>query len=308
MSEVVGPKPHAVVVFGAGASFACTNVSPRPPLGNDLYARLSAEPPFSLIDDQAKAAFQDRGFEAGMAAVYESGGSGIVLQLQKQIAAYLLQLMPDGRPTLYDSILAALSHKRVLWSSLNYDGLLESAAESQFGTFNYSPFPKKREANILKLHGSANLASNSPIKVSNIRFGMPRGMGLVGGGIDVLDRQEALARWRDAGESIGPAMSVFVEGKDELVGRDQLELWRSMWAAQLARADSVVCIGTHIHAPDDHIWGVVAKAKGKIGFVSPERDLVAAWASTAGHRRIQHVADYFDEEAIGRVRRFVSTD
>jgi len=282
-------------------------VLPRAPLGNELYGRLCEAPPFSHISDTAKAQFLKYGFEAGMAAIYESG-SGLVIRIQKQIAAYLLQLMPDGRPTLYDALVVALGHKRVLWSSLNYDGLLELAAQCQFGTFDYSPFPKKRTACILKLHGSANFASNSPIKVKSIGLEMPRGMGIVGGGIDVLERTVAIERWNDPAESIGPAMSVFVEGKDELVGHDQLALWRSMWAEQLKRSGCVVCIGAHIHAPDDHIWGAVAKASGKIGFVSPERDHVAAWATEVGHKRVVHIADYFDDAAIAKVRRFVCTE
>jgi len=299
-------KSHTVVLFGAGASYACTNVLPRPPLGKELFDRLANSGAMSAIPDEVKEVFRGRGFEAGMAALFDAGSHRLV-HVQKQVAEYLLTMESEGS-TLYDSILTALAHKKVLWSCLNYDCLIESAAQRVYGSINYNVVGAKRTPNILKVHGSASFGGPPNFSMRGIDLGFPRGTRAIDGPLSFLTRAEALRRWRDPLESIGPAMSLFIEGKDEMVSHKNLEAIREKWAEQVRLARRVVCIGVHIHAPDKHIWDVIAATEGKVAFVGPERDLTKVWAESVGHRRVSHLADAFSDVAIGKIRRFVCAD
>lgn len=73
------PWPHSgkyenfgrvVIMFGAGASFACENVEPRPPLGNRLFEAIASVGPASRLPLPIRQTFISLGFEAGMIRVF----------------------------------------------------------------------------------------------------------------------------------------------------------------------------------------------------------------------------------------------
>lgn len=296
------PKFDFVVLFGAGASYANENLNPRIPLGRDLYDRVRNRPSFSELDTHVKAVFEAQGFEAGMRAAY-AADKVILVHLQKDIAAYLLSLDHET-PTLYDQIVAALPGHG-LWSTLNYECLLESAILRQFQVFHYLQPGSDHTHAVAKLHGSANFSLGG-LTVHGVGFNWLGQSAIADGPIEPMTLHKARLKWADRTEALGPAMSLFMEGKDDLIGPRALAAGRQLWAHAVASTPTVVCVGVHIHAQDRHIWEVIGRTRAKVAFVGPEETETYQWAQAMGRARIFHLSKKFDSEAISQIAKFVA--
>jgi hypothetical protein len=271
-------------------------------LGSELFDRLTG-PPASSFPDAVRSEFQSNGFEAGMRALFKHD-SALVLPFQRQIALYLL-LLESNAPNHYDDLLRALTGKKVLWSTINYDCLLEVAMERTFKAFNYAA-DLSRDRDMVKLHGSANFKVDGGNIVGG-SFVFDRGQVLVEGPLAPLSRQDAIAQWSNPNEGLAPIMSLFIDGKDDVITCAALDQWRASWAKSIAVARSVVCIGIRIYPADTHIWDVIRDSKAKLAFVGPEVGETHSWAKSNNRDRAFHLATSFDAGAIAKIRRFVST-
>lgn len=291
-----------VVLFGAGASYACENLSPRPPLGWQLFDRLKRQGFFSRLSSDVTDAFVNRGFEAGMAAVYAADKVALV-HLQKEIAAHLLQLNHDAA-TLYDRIFSTVQGTGV-WSTLNYDCLADASARRVIGRCDYGLTGRAGSSSLLKLHGSANFAMQD-VMIGDVGFQWLGHHSIIDGPVEALPFDDARRRWNRSTDALGPAMSLYMEGKDEPIGPGALHGLRRIWKQAVSAAATIVCVGVYVHRPDRHIWDTLSKSRAKIGFVSPESRETKIWETQTGRRRVFHLAESFDGEAILKIAKFIA--
>ncbi len=155
-----------IALFGAGASYGAGHILPKaPPLGKDLYKELARyyPPSWGSLPKEIKASFET-GFEQGMQVLWDKYSSNIAL-LMRHMTLYLAQFRPDGsHQDLYSRLFRELKNhgitSRILFSTLNYECLLEIAASALGLKVDYGESEvTSNTVQIMKLHGSCNFLS-----------------------------------------------------------------------------------------------------------------------------------------------------
>ena len=255
----------ALVLLGAGASFGSNDVLPYPPpLGNGpqgLFARLAERGGLaSLVPVDMKNTFTSD-FEAGMAAYYEYA-DGDIMGFQRQLAEYLASFQP-GSGNLYRQLIERVGPKRAIYSTLNYDLLIEQSAASLGLNSNYSKTLRQNCIRLLKPHGSSNFWPDIPL-------GMVRGLTVKRNGVaDVaapvlpLSREKTLYRCVHD-DSLAPAIAMYAEGKPVRVCPDYVAAQQAQWAELATDAKRIFVSGVRVHSSDTHIWGTLARSDASV--------------------------------------------
>ncbi|MGN6154883.1 MAG: hypothetical protein ACTHN4_04010 [Sphingomicrobium sp.] len=295
----------AVVLFGAGASYACANVMPRPPLGPELFDAVTHQNPELSLPPDLTETFR-LNFESGMSKLFETAPYRLT-PLQCRIAVYLLKLEPKG-PTLYDQLLENLGifARSIVWSSLNYDVLLDRAASAAFGPIDYvagghGPW-------IAKLHGSANFAAYHPgISIADNKIlSVKAGYVAFEGPIQALTIDQAISLFSDPKEAFGPAMSLYMAGKQDWVRSPILDNVRSDWRVAVQHATSILIVGVAYNPADGHVWNPILQSRARIGLVDPNAShFLAEIKQTVGRSDIRIVAPEFSQAHIRSIIRFL---
>ena len=263
----------ALVLLGAGASYGSNDVSPHPPpVGRELFNELDKLGGVAAsLPEDIKNIFKDKGFEAGMSAYAERTGE--VTRFQLELGRYLSQFKAGPHNT-YVNMLNLLGASRVVYSSLNYDLLLEDACNfAGIDGVSYSQeMPSSRYIKLFKPHGSCNFWPN-------LGAGQIRGSLFVNCSVDVQATVQVLdpvaARERFGNEdSISPAISMYAEGKAVKVCPDFVNLQQQMWVDVANKAKKIFVIGVKIHREDEHIWGTLINTKSNVYYVARTKDSV----------------------------------
>ena len=148
-------KPRTVVLLGAGASYGSEPSShPAPPLTLDLFDQLVEQSSIARsIDPELKRLFRND-FERGMSEYYD-GGKQSVMGLQRDLAKFLFDFTPS-KDNLYRKLVLKLGIRDVVYSSLNYDMLLERSLPRPGLVIDYGLGLRPDRIDILKIHGSVN--------------------------------------------------------------------------------------------------------------------------------------------------------
>lgn len=252
-----------IVLFGAGASHGSGNVLPyAPPLGNGLFLKLlEIKGVNSLIPEKIQKTFE-RNFEEGMAE-YVDYMDGNTMSFQRILAGYLAKFVPLEQNN-YIKIVQTLNSSRVIYSSLNYDLLLELSVGCLGRMVRYSSKPHLNDIRILKLHGSCNFWPDIPAKFTNCTFSGVEGADIVSP-IVVLNRPETLRRCATE-DSIAPAMARFAVGKKVAVCPDAVSEQYEMWKHQVKKSSKIFIIGVRVHEVDEHIWGLLGKCSAHVHY------------------------------------------
>jgi hypothetical protein len=151
-----------MILLGAGASFGsgdayrlqdehkiCT-----PPLGKNLFKLLETEGGVaaslpSWIKEVFACDFEEGMKEFSQAYPYD------LIRFQRELARFLASFCP-GQQNTYLKMLKKLVYHDVIYSSLNYDLLLECSASRFRRRISYTTNYDNSCINILKLHGSVN--------------------------------------------------------------------------------------------------------------------------------------------------------
>jgi len=260
----------SVILFGAGASAGLTGVIPeRPPQGGQLFGRLAHHFPSSWggLPTSLKSTFLHKGFEAGMADLYRHH-SRSVPELMQDLSLYFLSfdiMLSATNLNSYCQLAQLVEDQTVentLFSTVNYDCLLEIAFASRQLAFDYFRAPDGAVP-IWKLHGSCNFRS--------AWFNGSRGSKSASDAdpIEPLEIPEARDVWNSANRTL-PAMSIYLRDRYAKTGHPQILDLQKRWGGVVRSAICVVVVGVRPLPGDDHIWGPLADTPANLIYVGDE--------------------------------------
>lgn len=258
-----------LILFGAGASFGSLEVHPHcPPLGKDLFNKLDLLKGVAhRLPEDLKEIFRSD-FEIGMAELYNRS-EGNVMSFQRELAGYLAQFRTkDGN--LYLELLKKINIDNFVFSSLNYDLLLEIASGAIGKGVTYSNAFYENHIRVLKIHGSSNFWPDlGGIQVIDGVFRPGDGNGglnaatIISSPTKVLNYQDTIDRCRND-TTFSPSMAMFAHGKPVSVNPKLIKEQYDMWLTELNKASKVFIIGVRVHEVDEHIWGRIGEVDSEV--------------------------------------------
>lgn len=260
-----------VVLFGAGASYGSGTVNPRvPPLGGSLFGALRRLYATwrSVPTDLAELFEQD--FEAGMSEVIAKHGFAIAPLMQEMAIFFSMFGIPKDGHNRYTKLLDEVCNERsdVLWSTLNYECLLESAGAILGMKIGYfvDVGADAETLPVWKLHGSCNFK----VKGLEAGRGVSFGTGVVfGGEIEPLDPAAVPGHYK-GNTALYPAMALYAQGKSIAMSPAPIQVSQHRWRDAVLAADRVLLLGVSPNPADDHIWTPLAETAAAIGYVGAE--------------------------------------
>lgn len=259
-----------VLLLGAGASFGSLGVKPYPPpLGNKLFPELvKRNGVAATLPHHIKRAFEID-FEDGMAKYY-AFSRGNIMTFQRELAEYLASFYPTDS-NVYIELIKNIGCKRVIYSSLNYDLLLELSASKVGYLTNYSSTHKHGSIRILKIHGSSNFWPDLPTRaLQSVRF-----YDIEKADIQIpirpLSQYDTLYKCR-VEDSVAPAIAMFAIGKKVKISPDFVDQQYDMWVEQVCKASKIIVVGVRVHEVDEHIWSLLGKIKGNVMYFGFDND------------------------------------
>ncbi|AGQ92443.1 hypothetical protein M634_13240 [Vibrio parahaemolyticus O1:Kuk str. FDA_R31] len=274
-----------IILLGAGASFGSGGVEPyAPPLGNELFGeleKLGGEA--AAIPSNIKKTFKEN-FEAGMAEYYEYT-NGDIMSFQRELASYLASFQPLD-DNIYLQLIKALPRQRVIFSSLNYDLLLELSASKLGLTTNYSTRHNNKSIRLLKIHGSSNFWPDIPpgIDIRGAKFSGSKGADIETD-VKPLNQVQTLQKC-STDTHLSPAISMFAEGKQVKVCSEYVKYQYDMWLEQVKKSSKIFIIGVRVHQIDEHIWKVLGECKATITYFGFPKDSIEfdEWKASHGKK------------------------
>lgn len=259
-----------VVLLGAGASFGSLGVEPyAPPLGNGLFPELVKKNGVAAsIPEHIKQTFESN-FETGMAEYYDYT-DGNIMSFQRELAEYLASFKPTDS-NVYIELIKSLGCNRVIYSSLNYDLLFEQSAGS-LGLFtNYDVNNVKGGVRLLKFHGSSNFWPDLPTgMLQNCQF-FGSGRADIEAPVRPLNREATLSKCQME-DSVAPAIAMFAVGKKVKISPNYVDRQYDLWKEQVIKSSQIFIVGVRVHEVDEHIWGLLGSAKGKVTYFGFDGD------------------------------------
>lgn len=258
-----------IVLFGAGASAGLQNIIPNnPPLGSQLYSQLQITFPHSWgqipsnIDDR----FREH-FEEGMGEIWEHYSTSVP-RLMREMAVYFLQFQPFvGAENLYQQFILRniqKTNRHLIFSSLNYDLLLELSISSVDNSIEY--FVEQSSNNsipVWKLHGSANFIPHGIQATGGIQF--TRGINFETS-LRYCSPNEA-KQFCQSNTALYPAMCLFMNSKPTQIAHNFITEQQKKWAQIILNANKVLIIGVNPYLEDNHIWKSLTQTDANIGFI-----------------------------------------
>lgn len=265
-------------LFGAGASFGAGGIIPeRPPLGSRLYSELERIYPgtWGGLPHETKSKFREN-FELGMQEVYERWGIAIP-QLMREMAIYFIQFRPISEECLYRVLIRTLRkaglERRTIFSTLNYECVLEFAIVSENGGISYFEENPSEAIPVWKLHGSSNFFSEGITASPGITYST--GVSFEAG-LRALGSIEEVIHHCLVETALAPAMSLYMRGKPVAISPQTLATLQTWWAQAVYAAKNIVVIGVHPNAEDVHLWTALASTNANLFFVG-DTEAVESW-------------------------------
>lgn len=288
---------ETVFLFGAGASHGARDIIPeQPPLGPQLYGVLAHIYPNSWgrLPDNAQERFERGNFEDGMEVIYEKY-SHIIPELMRQLSVYIIQFRPNSGRSLYCRLIRYLRKndllQTVLFSTLNYDCILEFSMLRQGVGISYFDEGDTDRVPVWKLHGSCNMFSRNVRATSGVHYTK-----------DVVF-EGRLEAWLDIGtvvekclvnQGLAPAMCLYMRDKPLQISPSVIEQLQRSWRESILKAKNVFCIGVNPLSEDQHVWGPLGEMAGHLCFIGNEQAF-RKWVG--GHRTgpSEFLGRYFHE-------------
>jgi hypothetical protein len=258
-----------IFIFGAGASYGAGGILPeQPPLGVQLYSILERIYPGSWgsFPNDICEVFKEN-FEAGMQLVHDRFAVAIP-SLMREMAVYFVQFRPYERATLYCRLIEDLKQKnllhRTLFSTLNYECVLEFSLLNHSHTIAYFDEGSNNEIPVWKLHGSCNMFSQSIQAGPGIAYG--EGIAWEGGIEAFLDANRVIQRCL-VETALAPVMCLYMQGKPLSVSPAVIHAQQEKWAERVEAASMVVSIGVRPMTGDEHVWKPLAETSAPLFFI-----------------------------------------
>lgn len=305
MAGYTTPSPHIInaenakdiiFLFGAGASYGAGNIIPeRPPLGIHLYTELEKNYPKSWgnIPSAIKQKFAIN-FEDGMADLYHNHNYSIPLLMQ-QLSIYFIQFRPNNNQTAYCNLIEQLKNNqfinRTIFSTLNYDCILECCLYRKGIHPAYFDAPKADEIPVLKLHGSSNMFSQSIQASRQIQF--DNNIVFEGGITASLDPNEVIGMAL-SDNGLPPVMNIYMKGKPLNVSLSSINSLQGTWCNYINHAKIIFVIGVNPIPEDTHIWNVLQKTPLPIFFIC-DQNSAHNWITANSKSNCEYIGSYFEQ-------------
>ena len=293
-----------VFLFGAGASHGAGNILPEsPPLGFQLYAELARVHPGSWgrLPAEIRRALQSN-FEDGMQLIYDRM-SLVIPELMRQMAVYFVQFRPASGRTLYCSLIDALTRygllDRVLFSTLNYDCVLELSMLGRGIRFNYFEAADSNPGvPVWKLHGSCNMFATGVEATPGVQY--TAGATFEGGLRASLEVNEIMETCL-VKTALAPAMALYMRGKPLNISPGVIRSLQARWKEAVSRSTAIFCVGVNPYPDDVHIWQPMAESAANLHFIGGKA-LFEAWLAQFRAGRGEFIDDRFASgfEILGR--------
>ena len=261
-----------VILFGAGASAGLDNIFPRPPpLGSQLFSQLQNyfTESWGSLPETISNQFQEH-FELGMEEIWEHH-STVVPVLMRDMALFFLEFKTyNFTINLYHTFIERItnnSDSNYIFSSLNYELLLEFAANSNGKQISYfSENSTDNNLAVWKLHGSANFLPRNIQATGGVQF--TRGVNFEGG-IKYANPDEAM-RFCNSDTALYPSMCLFMNSKPTQISYDFIRNQQSRWKNLVLNAKKILIIGVRPFLNDNHIWEALTQTEASVGFIGSE--------------------------------------
>jgi hypothetical protein len=299
-----------IFLFGAGASHGCKGLNNEAPLGWQLYDKLKRQFPLSWgqLPKQLDEVFEnDPNFENGMGKIWENNTVDMLPlknQLLQEMGIYFSGFDIVDKPTnLYVQLIKQCVDKncldKTLFSTINYDCLLETAFQKiGFGFDNYEISEYER-LKVIKLHGSCNFALPQVFVGKNAFLGSGA---ILGKGpafkVKCLHPSQVSSCFNNNVTSLYPVMSIYAKYKPIQFVPDIINGLQKFWQEQIRQAESVFIIGISPNMDDRHIWDYISQTEAKI-FYCGGKETFENWQVNV-KRNDEYIANEF-EKAIGRI-------
>lgn len=284
-----------LVLFGAGASYGSEpeEGNETPPLGNNLFSELcKLGGVSSRLPADIKESFYGN-FEEGMGVFNER--MKIDLQsFHRELSSYLADFTPSVN-SYYVEMLKLLQGRNVIFSSLNYDMMLEEAVGIMGMKINYGLGRVPGALRVIKPHGSINFWPDMPIQsFQNIYF--DNYGAVLDAPVRPLSRRATKHRC-GAETSLSPAISMYAKGKQVSICPNYVAEHQTMFASACRKATQIIIIGVRVVPEDAHIWKPILKSKAKVTYFGSDIDKLElkAWVCDKGRRNIHFVKGFFDK-------------
>ncbi|PRW97387.1 hypothetical protein C7A07_16105 [Pseudomonas fragi] len=293
-----------LVLLGAGASHGSepNQAHKTPPLGNDLFGALAELGGVaSRIPNDIKEVFE-QGFELGMAVFNER----IDVQLQafhRELSSYLADFVPSTN-SYYIQLLRHLVGRNVIFSSLNYDMMLEEAAIMLGMNVSYGIERMPNAIRVIKPHGSINFWPDFPAEMIKNCFFSGVGSALKAP-VRPVDRLSAKHRC-SVDTSFSPAISMYAKGKKVSVCPDFVQDQQMLFSTACRRASRIIIVGVRVVPDDSHIWEPILKSGSEVTYFGNGADEaeLRTWAEAGNRKNVNFVNGYFDK-AIANISPYI---
>jgi len=208
-----------------------------------------------------------KNFELGMAEVIEKYGFAIAPLMQEMAIFFSIFGISKEANNRYLKLLrATASNRNIVWSSLNYECLLEIAGSQLGYSINYFKDPAadvEGELPVWKLHGSCNFRVAGLEATRGVQFGT----GVIfGGGIEPIDPQQVQAIYQGS-TALYPAMALYAQKKPVSMSPAPIQEAQHRWAAHVKNSDRLLVVGVRPNPDDEHIWQPLAETPGEVAYV-----------------------------------------
>ncbi len=311
LQKKIPEKPKHIFLFGAGASFGSDGyhlfkAGYLPPLGKDLFAKLSADPnlhAWSQLPQEIKSHFESRPFEEAMdyldSANELAQGS---FQRDLDLFRYFFHFSPQPS-NLYWKLAHLISRrlKGEHWSgamiTLNYDRLLEeSLMRNQVFTvvrgvtFYDDDLPHLNDNQLLEVcypHGACQffLGQNWFKGEGAIIFG-PEARAEQKAGVNHILKKQNIPVACDQKQI--PMICRYQSNKRPSVKNYFIDLQQERTRELIEVAETVTIVGIYCaYKTDHHIWNALSRTKAKIHYLESSiesQNLFKEWAVIAGKK------------------------
>ena len=203
-----------IFLLGAGASTGCKGTNFKVPIGRELFPLLKRQfsNTWSKLPTDLETIFSDN-FEAGMQVIWDKYSTNIPVLMKDLAVLFSSAAITNHEENLYCKIFQKTKKKDLtensIFSTINYDCLLEIAAHLTGLKINYFGKLNKDAVAIWKLHGSCNFISKGISATSDIRF--TRGV-VFDAGINVIQPNQ-VREYCHGNNALYPAMSIYMKDK-----------------------------------------------------------------------------------------------
>lgn len=289
-------KKDIVFLFGAGASFGAGGILPeKPPLGIDLYKELERIYPSSWgsFDLNIKKEFYEN-FESGMGIIYDRCSAGVP-QLMQQMALYFIQFRPFQKgSTLYCKLIQALDDMgilgKVVFSSINYDCVLEFSLLLQGRNVSYFAEGDENTIPVWKLHGSSNMFCKNVKMTRGVSYS--KGVIIEGGVQPFLDIGTVVENCI-GNSGLSPVMCLYMRRKPLQVCPSVIVSVQKRWQELISESSRIFLIGINPLTEDYHIWDPLKKTDSPL-YIIGRKDRYEQWAKKYGKKNFEFLSQRFN--------------